>query len=244
MMLLRKGLLRFFLWFCLIWVFLEGSACIALWNTSIEQQDLPNDSLMPFDPYTLWAFAPNSSLETDGLRYYIDAHSMRKSSSNAGKEAMLFVGDSSTFGLKVSAAQTLPEQSAVCCGLRPLNAGVSGYSTLQIAAQLPNLLKQFKPKWVVLVVPWSDLMHTTVTDEERILRAQKVVMIRRVMAFPVIRRSFIVRWLIHSAQQRMQSNPVTLDPQSILQSEEKAKSRRVSATMHIENIKSSMKKRS
>jgi|GEM_PF-4883744 len=234
---IRKFLLRILLWLPLIWVLLEGIAYIALQDVESELPIIEQDDLMPFDPQTLWKFQANTSFFDDTQVYTIDQHGMRTPLAHQEKESILFVGDSSAFGLGVADQDTLPEQTAACSGLRPLNAGVSGYSTLQIANQLPSLLETFKPHWVVLVVPWSDLMHASVSDTDRLKRAGFIIQIHQLMKTPLLRHSNIIRWFIHSAQQRMTSNPIRLDPNTVLKPQSKGTTRRVTANLHIENVK-------
>ena len=95
----RTLILRSMVWLFLFWLVLELLACVVLWGKVQKIEELPNDAIMPFHSQTLWYFKPNSSFEGDGIEYRIDENSMRTSNSNEENEAILFLGDSSTFGI-------------------------------------------------------------------------------------------------------------------------------------------------
>ena len=229
-----KWLLRCLFWLPLIWVALEGLCMLELDGAEALPPTLPNSKEMPFDPITLWKLNPGS-FTAGGIEYNINA-SGRRVTTARNTETVVFVGDSSTFGFGVPTGDSLPEQSAMCSGYNPVNAAVSGYSSSQIVAQLPALLQATTPKWVVVGLPWSDFMHSTVSDEKRLERAGAVGRVLRIIEHPVVRRSFIAQWLLLKAEESRRSTPIELDPDSILDPNSTGLVRRVSSEKHLNNV--------
>ena len=60
------------------------------------------------------------------------------------------LGDSLTQGVGASAATAYPAVLAERTGWKVVNAGVSGETSSQIAARLPELLKMHQPALVIL----------------------------------------------------------------------------------------------
>ena len=222
-------------WLILIWIVLEIVACNMLLE-DVAPLALPNDQLLPFDSDTLWTLAPNSTFERAGISYSTNEHGLRTSEVPVATETVLFVGDSSTFGFGVAQSETLPEQTAHCSTFSPLNAGISGFSTLQISRRLPTLLHQFQPSWVVLLIPWSDVMTSEVSDTQRLKYAKRVVSLLNWLESPVVRTSYVARWLVQRAHLRMQNNPIELEPTSILSPYDKGNIFRVPPNEHLTNI--------
>ena len=237
MMALRRLLWRSAFWLIIIWLILEFCSYIALRGVDVETIFIPRDDLMPFNPQTLWSFEPNSSFELDGIAYQIDEYGMRATVDSKEDDGILFVGDSSAFGLGVESNDSLSEQTARCSGLKARNAGVSGYSTYQIQQVLPSRMAQFQPRVVVLVVPWSDLMHASIDDVNRLKRARWVFSMQQLMKTPVIRSSWVIRFFVHTAQKNIKSNPINLDPNSVLHAKVRGQHRRVVSAEHVEYIK-------
>jgi len=237
MIALRRLLWRSTFWLIIIWLLLELCSYIVLRGVDIETIFIPQDDLMPFNPQTLWSFQPNSSFELDGIGYQIDGYGMRSTIDSKEDVGILFMGDSSAFGLGVESSDSLSEQTARCSGWQARNAGVSGYSTYQIQEVLPSRMAQFQPRVVVLVVPWSDLMHASIDDVNRLKRARWVFSIQQLMKTPIIRSSWVIRFFVHTAQKNIKSNPINLDPNSVLHAKVRSQHRRVVSAEHMKYIK-------
>lgn len=234
-MLKRKILLRWMFWLLVVLTVMEGIFMQLLTDSPVVSSELPSNGPMPFDPVTLWRLHPDSSFQKDGIEYRTDS-SGRRQSTQRDSESILFLGDSSTFGMGVASADSLPAQSADCSGYNAINAGVSGYSSAQLAEQLPGLLDSIDAKWIIVAIPWSDVMFTSVSDAKRLDRARRVSWMLSSIKHPILGRSFTARWLLQHADRRMLSNPVQLDPESILRQHPEDTMRRVSPTEQLGHL--------
>ena len=150
-------------------------------------------------------------------------------------ETVLFVGDSSTFGFGVPSGDS--SARAERCVLRIILSMLRCRDTpAAIVAQLLALLQATTPKWLVVGLPWSDFMHSTVSDEKRLERAGTVGRVLRIIEHPVFSRSFIAQWLLLKAEQSRKSTPIELDSESILDPNASGSARRVSAAQHLSNV--------
>ena len=72
---------------------------------------------------------------------------------------VLAIGDSLTQGVGASAATAYPSLLAERTGWKLVNAGVSGETSSQIAARLPDLLAQHQPQLVILCAGGNDWLR-------------------------------------------------------------------------------------
>jgi lysophospholipase L1-like esterase len=72
---------------------------------------------------------------------------------------VLALGDSLTRGVGASATQAYPALLAERTGWKVVNAGVSGETSSQIAARLPELLKMHQPALVILCAGGNDWLR-------------------------------------------------------------------------------------
>ena len=82
-----------------------------------------------------------------------------KAAAIASGATVLALGDSLTQGVGASAETAYPRRLAERTGWQMVNAGVSGETTSQIAARLPDLLEQHKPALVILCAGGNDWLQ-------------------------------------------------------------------------------------
>jgi hypothetical protein len=87
------------------------------------------------------------------LAVEIDEQGLRKRTAGPYRPGgILAIGDSMTFGEGVKTEEAWPSLLERDLGLPVLNAGVPGYSSAQMAAQLDAWLGRARPRWVLLTV--------------------------------------------------------------------------------------------
>jgi len=225
-------LLRTLLLCFVLWGILEMVAAVVLLNSTplapLDKEE-KQQPLMPASPDTLWKLEPNSHFSADGIDYFINSQGFRGSIITlAAPQRILFLGDSSTFGFGVKEDQTFAHLTANCMGLQPVNAGVAGYSSMQLVEHFKIMAPKIKPNWVVVALPWSDLMRTHVPDSEAILRARRSHSIRRLIEWPTGRWSFVVRWLKRQLTIRLRAQPKPINSEAVLLGKDQGSHRRVS----------------
>jgi GDSL-like lipase/acylhydrolase family protein len=114
-------------------------------------------------PEHVWDGDPYESLPTGArMTYPLNSEGFRGPEPDPFRPKVLFVGDSFTFGEGVAYEDTFVarvEKSLASHGTPPLqaiDAGVPGYGTAQEAARLPDLLREYAPRAVVVVYVPND----------------------------------------------------------------------------------------
>ena len=101
---------------------------------------------------------------------------------------ILCIGDSSTFGLNVDQANTYPAQLEYLLNHRKnthhyfvINAGCSGFSSLNAKRVLETYGERVKPDLVIFSAGFNDPTTKGITDEEWDYRSGPLVFIRRII---------------------------------------------------------------
>jgi lysophospholipase L1-like esterase len=126
--------------------------------TAIPFGNDPNSArLFVRDPDLLWALRPGARVEFLGATVEIGPRGLRGEPAAPGRRRVLCLGDSATFGWRVSEAETWPARLGAMLreGSGPpeweaLNAGVPGYSSFQVRRLAERLLPQVRPEVVVV----------------------------------------------------------------------------------------------
>ena len=82
-----------------------------------------------------------------------------KASAIAAGATVLALGDSLTQGVGASAATAYPAVLAERTGWKVVNAGISGETSVQIAARLPGLLDEHQPALVIVCAGGNDWLR-------------------------------------------------------------------------------------
>ena len=81
--------------------------------------------------------------------------------------AVLALGDSLTYGYGASPAESYPSRLAALTGWTVTNGGVSGDTSAQALARLPELLREHTPRLVILSIGGNDFLHRLPESETR-----------------------------------------------------------------------------
>lgn len=74
-------------------------------------------------------------------------------------DVIVAFGDSLTVGYGVKQNQSYPSVLAKMSGLKIINSGISGETTLQGLERLPSVLEQYNPKLVILLEGGNDVLQ-------------------------------------------------------------------------------------
>ncbi|PAT35486.1 arylesterase [Vandammella animalimorsus] len=80
---------------------------------------------------------------------------------------VLALGDSLTQGVGASAEQAFPPLLAQATGWQVVNAGVSGDTSAQALARLPELLQQHRPQLVIVGIGGNDFLRRQSTSQTK-----------------------------------------------------------------------------
>ena len=81
--------------------------------------------------------------------------------------AVLALGDSLTYGYGASPAESYPARLATLSGWSITNGGVSGDTSAQALARLPELLREHTPRLVIISIGGNDFLHRLPESETR-----------------------------------------------------------------------------
>lgn len=123
---------------------------------SRKVQAARNESRYVGDPTLGYLPRPNSS----SARFSIDAEGFRRSAPLPGKDVILAVGDSFTFGEEVKDDETWPAYLQQLLGRRVINAGVSGYGLDQIVLRAERIVPELHPAQIVVGFIADDVLRT------------------------------------------------------------------------------------
>lgn len=89
-----------------------------------------------------------------------------------GAASVLALGDSLTQGVGAAADQAWPSLLAEASGWQVVNAGVSGDTSAQALARLPELLAEHQPALVIVSIGGNDFLrqHSTAATQDNIRR--------------------------------------------------------------------------
>lgn len=110
-------------------------------------------------PEHVWDGDPYESLPPGArMTYPLNSEGLRGPEPDAFRPKVLFLGDSFTFGEGVAYEDTFVArvEKTLSPPLQALDAGVPGYGTAEEAARLPDFLRQYAPRAVVLVYVAND----------------------------------------------------------------------------------------
>jgi hypothetical protein len=144
----------------------QGTPIFANFRTHIGNRTAPLGSYVR-SAHLGWEMRPSHSYELGGCRHDVDARGYRSNDNvqhEHGEVRILAVGDSFTFGHRLSNRETWPSVLERERGVRVVNAGVSGYGLDQMLLQTQRSLRTFPTTRTVLVALISD-------DVERIRHA-------------------------------------------------------------------------
>jgi lysophospholipase L1-like esterase len=130
-------------------------------------------------PEHVWDGDPYESLPPGArMTYPLNSGGLRGPEPDPFRPKLLFVGDSFTFGEGVAYEDTFVARAekallpASTPPLQAIDAGVPGYGTVEEAARLPELLRQYAPRAVVVVfVPNDPIPLDEEIDREDLLVA-------------------------------------------------------------------------
>ena len=121
------------------------------------------------EPHPTRGFALKPGFEDD--LYQIDSNGFRRGVPSAkGAPTWLALGESTTFGWRVSNRDTYPvhlQQLLAADGrqVQVINAGVPSYSSSQVLRYLDELLaREPRPELVLISILWNDLWYSTVVN--------------------------------------------------------------------------------
>ena len=81
--------------------------------------------------------------------------------------AVLALGDSLTYGYGASPAESYPARLATLSGWSITNGGVSGDTSAQALARLPELLREHTPRLVIISIGGNDFLRRQPESETR-----------------------------------------------------------------------------
>ena len=81
--------------------------------------------------------------------------------------AVLALGDSLTYGYGASPAESYPARLATLSGWSITNGGISGDTSAQALARLPELLREHTPRLVIISIGGNDFLHRLPESETR-----------------------------------------------------------------------------
>ena len=81
--------------------------------------------------------------------------------------AVLALGDSLTYGYGASPAESYPARLATLSGWSITNGGVSGDTSAQALARLPELLREHTPRLVIISIGGNDFLRRQPENETR-----------------------------------------------------------------------------
>lgn len=81
--------------------------------------------------------------------------------------AVLALGDSLTYGYGASPAESYPARLAALSGWDIINGGISGNTSVQALARLPQLLREKPPQLVIISIGGNDFLQRLPESETR-----------------------------------------------------------------------------
>ncbi len=124
------------------------------------------------------------------FRVSTDAQGRRTTPPAPGTPAVLFLGDSCTFGIPVNDDEAFPARVGKMLGIRAINAGVPGYTAFQGRLLLDTI--QERPKAVVIAF-WPNGLgvwdHLSDREHYELLAAQRANEFSRLKLTRIIRRA-------------------------------------------------------
>ena len=181
----------------LLLVLLEGGARLFL--------RLRGERILTIPREFYWENRPGMRKVEDGILYEINSHGHRGREYRIEKEPgvtrVVCVGDSCTFGFLNREEDTYPRLLEKCLNdaagrkFEVINAGVSGYSTLQEALALALKVLPLRPDWVIIQCGHNNRSKNFPTDRSA-LYARKGVLSRLAgkSAFLLLARRLSRRW--------------------------------------------------
>ncbi|MEI8374477.1 MAG: GDSL-type esterase/lipase family protein [Planctomycetota bacterium] len=121
-----------------------------------------------------WKLRPRVTTDFLGVPVRTDAHGFRGGEPGTGNRVVLCLGDSTTFGWKVEEADSYPNQlqarlNAAANSGKPwsvLNAGVPGYTSMQLRLLSEKLIHRWKPEVVIVCVGNNEAWPVARSDEQ------------------------------------------------------------------------------
>jgi lysophospholipase L1-like esterase len=135
----------------------------------------PNSpALFMTDPRLHWKLRPDVKLAFQGVEVRTDRDGFRNDPEPAGERVVLALGDSTTFGWSVEQAETFPARLEAllntAAGAEPtwrvFNAGVPGYTSLQLRILAERLVPALRPDVVVVSVGNNEAWPVVRSDRE------------------------------------------------------------------------------
>lgn len=171
----RQRLLR---WFRPVALLLAVAACWGVPELIVRSLDPPlqafeairfggdpnSPALFRKDPLLHWKLRPGARVEFLGQRVEVDPEGFRNpvpspasgdSEAAGASKTLVCLGDSTTFGWRVAGEESFPRRLAALLpgdSWRVINAGVPGYSSLQVRLQAERWLPRWQPEVVVICV--------------------------------------------------------------------------------------------
>lgn len=131
--------------------------------------DLNSPRLFVTDPWLHWKLRPEVRLEFLGQTVETDADGFRNWPAAAEAEkSVVCLGDSTVFGWGVAQEEAFPrrlEEVLPDGAWRVINAGVPGYSSLQVRLQAERWIPRWKPEVVVICVGNNEAWPVAVSDQ-------------------------------------------------------------------------------
>jgi lysophospholipase L1-like esterase len=127
------------------------------------------------DAYLGWKLRPDTTTQFFGDLVHVDPQGFRSlpGKRQEGSNTVLCLGDSTTFGWGVPAADIFPTRLESLLNRssekvwRVVNAGVPAYSSHQLRLRAAQLLPLLRPKVVVIITGNNDVVSVKEADEER-----------------------------------------------------------------------------
>ena len=91
----------------------------------------------------------------------------KKQTKIAAGSTVLALGDSLTYGYGASPAESYPARLAAISGWNITNGGVSGDTSAQALARLPELLREHTPRLVIISIGGNDFLRRLPESETR-----------------------------------------------------------------------------
>ena len=123
-----------------------------------ERVSLATQLIVREDAHLLYGFG--SAQERSCFRELIKV-------SGLGPKTALALDDSLTQGVGASAEQAFPPLLAQATGWQVVNAGVSGDTSAQALARLPELLQQHRPQLVIVGIGGNDFLRRQSTSQTK-----------------------------------------------------------------------------
>jgi len=127
------------------------------------------------DPWLHWRLRPGADVAFLHTRVQVNAGGLRGAAVHPARPPVLCVGGSTVFGWRVEEHEAFPAQladllnSAVGANRswQVLNAGVPGYSSWQVRLYLPELLRRWRPRGLIVCVGNNECWPARRSDRER-----------------------------------------------------------------------------